>query len=107
MDSEQPAITWEFSMLVGVETVASALLYFLYRAGGWRDVWRFLAGSFFVSAGILYYLAAMRVSVPILGTRYVETPRVSAMRGVAHSCFFAACLYFGFIRKPSKDEQSA
>jgi hypothetical protein len=106
MDSEQPAVTWEFSKLLGVEAVASALLYALYRMGGWRDVWRFLAGSFFVSAGILYYLAAMQVSVPILGTRYVEKPRVSAMRGVAHTCFFLACLYFGFIHKPATEQHS-
>jgi hypothetical protein len=107
MDSPKPAITWEFSKLLGVEAAASLLLYILYRIGGWRDVWRFLAGSFFVSAGVLYYLAVMGVSVPILGTRYVETPEVSRMRAIAHSCFFLACLYFGFIRSPQHNENAS
>lgn len=95
----QPLVSWEFSKLLAVEAGACGLLAFLQRRGGWQDVWKFLSGSFFVSAGILYYLSAMKVSVPILGTRYIESPQVSGRRAVAHTALCAACLYFGFIRK--------
>jgi hypothetical protein len=97
--TRQPAVSWEFSKLLASEAVACGLLVYLHRQGGWRDVWKFLSGAFFVSAGVLYYLAAVGVSVPILGIRFIETPRVSAIRGVAHTAFAVACFYLGFIRK--------
>jgi hypothetical protein len=44
----------------------------MFRRIPWQDVCKFLAGAFFVNAGILYlYLA--RVSVPILGTGFTAT----------------------------------
>ena len=46
----QPRISWEFSRLLATEAVACGLLYLLHRRGGWRDVWKFLVGSFLVSA---------------------------------------------------------
>jgi hypothetical protein len=46
------------------------------------------------------YLAA--VPVPLLGTRFVQTPEVSAGRAVLHFVLLVITLYFGFIRKPSQ-----
>jgi hypothetical protein len=99
-DSQQePLVSWEFSKLLAIEAGACGLLYVLHRRGGWRDIFKFLSGSFFVSAGILYYLAAMKVSVPVLGTRYVESPQVSGRRAIVHTALCAICLYLGFFRK--------
>jgi hypothetical protein len=72
-------------------------LYLAYRI---RDVSKFLAGAFFVSAGIQFYLYLANVSVPLLGTSLVLTPKISGLRFIPHFVFFLLCLYFGFISKP-------
>lgn len=69
-------------------------LYLAYRS---RDVRKFLAGAFFVSAGIQFYLYLANVSVPILGTNLVFTPKIIGLRSIPHFIFFLLCLYFGFI----------
>ena len=43
----------------------------LYLAWRYRDFRKFLAGAFFVSSGILFYLYLADVSVPLLGTNFV------------------------------------
>ena len=65
----------------------------------WQDVCKFLAGAFFVNAGILFYLYLAGVSVPLLGTRFVETPEVSGLRSIAHTALFVGFFYLGFVRK--------
>jgi hypothetical protein len=65
----------------------------------WQDVCKFLAGAFFVSAGVLFYLYVAGVSVPLLGTSLVETPEISLFRSVVHAILFVAFFYLGFIRK--------
>ena len=65
----------------------------------WQDVCKFLAGAFFVNAGILFYLYLARVSVPLLGTSFIETPEISGMRSLVHAILFVAFFYLGFIRK--------
>lgn len=65
----------------------------------WQDVCKFLAGAFFVNAGVLLYLYVARVSVPLLGTHFVETPGVSGVRGVVHVVLFAVFFYLGFLRR--------
>jgi hypothetical protein len=72
-------------------------LYFALRN---RDFRKFLAGAFFVSSGILFYLYLADVSVPLLGTGFVETPEVSGGRSIVHFILFLLCVYFGFIWKP-------
>lgn len=79
---------------------AAASLYFAWRS---RDFRKFLAGAFFVNAGILFYLYLADVSVPILGTNIVETPEVSGYRSAVHFILFLLCLYFGFIKAPAID----
>ena len=77
--------------------MAAGSLYFAWR---YRDVRKFLAGAFFVSAGTLFYLYLADVSVPLLGTSFIETPQISGARSIVHSILFLLCFYFGFITKP-------
>jgi hypothetical protein len=72
----------------------------LYLAWRYRDYRKFLAGAFFVSAGIMFYFYLAGVSVPLLGTNFVQTPEISAGRSIVHFILFLLCLYFGFIWKP-------
>jgi hypothetical protein len=72
----------------------------LYVAWRIRDYRKFLAGAFFVSSGILFYLYLADVSVPLLGTGFVETPKISGGRSIVHFILFLLCFYFGFVKKP-------
>jgi hypothetical protein len=78
----------------------------LFRRIPWQDVCKFLAGAFFVNAGILFYLYLARVAVPLLGTGFIETPEISGLRSIVHAVLFLIFFYLGFIRKwkrhPSK-----
>ena len=56
----------------------------LYLAWRNRDVRKFLAGTFFVSSGILFYFYLANVSVPLLGTGFVETPQISGGCSLVH-----------------------
>ena len=76
----------------------------LYLAWRFREYRKFLAGAFFVSAGIQFYLYLAKVSVPLLGTSLVFTPEISAWRSVVHFILFGLCLYFGFIKKPKPSD---
>ena len=77
--------------------MAVGSLYFAWRS---RDFCKFLAGAFFVSSGILFYLYLADVSVPLRGTSLVETPQISGARSIVHFIFFLLSFYFGFVRKP-------
>jgi hypothetical protein len=77
--------------------MAIGSLYFAWRYRGYR---KFLAGAFFVSSGILFYLYLADVSVPLLGTDFIETPQISGGRSIVHFALFLLCLYFGFVWKP-------
>ena len=65
----------------------------------WQDVCKFLAGAFFVNALVLFYLYLARVSLPIPGTSFVESPDLSGARAIVHTVLFVIFLYVGFIRK--------
>ena len=67
---------------------ATASLYFAWRS---RDFRKFLAGAFFVNSGILFYLYLADVSVPLLGTGFVETPQISGARSIVHFILFLLC----------------
>ena len=73
--------------------MAVGSLYFAWRS---RDFRKFLAGAFFVSSGILFYLFLADVSVPLLGTGFVDTPEIAAVVFI----LFLLCLYFGFVGEP-------
>jgi hypothetical protein len=78
-------------------SMAIGSLYFAWRN---RDVRKFLAGAFFVSSGMMFYFYLADVSVPLLGTRFVFTPQISAGRSIVHFILFLICFYSGFITKP-------
>jgi hypothetical protein len=84
-------------VLLGAIVVFGLLtLYFAWRSRGFR---KFLAGAFFVSAGIQFYLYLADVSMPLIGTGVVQTPEISALRAIPNFVLFLLCLYFGFISK--------
>ena len=85
------------ALLIALIVFGLPTLYFAWRS---REFRKFLAGAFFVSAGILFYLYLSKVSVPLLGTNLVGTPEISGWRSIVHFILFGLCLYFGFIKKP-------
>ena len=85
------------ALLIALIVLGIPTLYFAWR---YRDYRKFLAGAFFVSAGIQFYLYLANVSVPLLGTKLVVTPEISGFRSIIHFILFGLCLYFGFIKKP-------
>ena len=78
---------------------AGVTIYFVTKS---KEFLKFLAGAFFTSGGIQFYLYLAHVSVPLLGTNLVFTPEISGLRCIPHFIFSALCVYFGFIKK-SKD----
>jgi hypothetical protein len=76
---------------------AAATVYFAVKS---RDFRKFLSGAFFVSGGIQFYLYLANVSVPLLGTSFVQTPEISGVRCIPHFIFCLITAYFGFVRKP-------
>ena len=64
-----------------------------------RNFCIFLAGAFFVSSGTLIYLYLADVSVSLLGTGFVETPKISAGRSIVHFILFVLCFYFGVVNR--------
>jgi uncharacterized protein (DUF486 family) len=71
----------------------------MFKKIPWQDVCKFLAGAFFVSTGVLFYLYLARVSVPLLGTSFIETPEISGVRSIINAVLFVTFFYLGFIRK--------
>ena len=71
----------------------------MFNRISWQHFCQFVAGGFFVSAVILFYLYLARVSVPILGTGFIETPELTGMRSIADGVLFLIFFYLGFIRK--------
>jgi hypothetical protein len=86
-----------FPVLVTVAIIWGLVaLYLTYR---FREVRKFLAGAFFVSAGTQFYFYIANVSVPLLGTDFVFTPQINGWRTIPHTIFFLLCFYFGFFAK--------
>jgi hypothetical protein len=74
-------------------------LYFAWR---YREFRKFLAGAFFVSAGILFDLYLANVSVPLLGTNLALTPQVSGLRSIPHFDFLSALFLFWIHQKAER-----
>jgi len=89
-----------------VYIVVSALAT-LYAATRYREVRKFLAGAFFVSSGICWYLWQNGISLPIVlpyaGTISIETPEISGQRAIVHFILFSLCFYFGFIHNRGRN----
>jgi hypothetical protein len=88
-------------MIIALYTAAAVIMAVgsLYLAWRFRDYRKFLAGAFFVSSGIMFYLYLAKVSVPLLGTSFIETPQISGGRSIVHFILFLLCVYFGFVSK--------
>ena len=86
------------AVYIGVGVIDAVVnLYFAWRYLEFR---KFLAGAFFVSSGVLFSLYLADVSVPLLGTDFVEMPALSATRSIVHFILFLLCFYFGWVKKP-------
>jgi hypothetical protein len=90
------------ALLIALIVLGLPTLYFAWHS---REFRKFLAGAFFVSAGIQFYLYLAKVSVPLLGTNLVLTSEISGWRSIVHFVLFGLCLYFGFIKKPKRSSQ--
>ena len=71
----------------------------MFRRIPWQDVCKFLAGAFFETSGILIYLWAYDIPVPIFRTGLVQTPAVAGLRAIGHTVLFVAFFYLGFVRR--------
>jgi hypothetical protein len=87
--------------LILVLSIIIATIYFVVKSINFR---KFLAGAFFVSAGIQLYLAYANVSIPVLGTDILQTPELGFVRGFLHLFLCIFCFYFGFVRKQKNVE---
>jgi hypothetical protein len=85
------------AILIALVGLGLPTLYFAWRS---REFRKFLAGAFFVSAGIQFYLYLANVSVLLWGTKIVQTPEISGLRSIPGFILFLICLYFGFIKRP-------
>jgi protein-S-isoprenylcysteine O-methyltransferase Ste14 len=87
--------TW---FVIFIVLYALAVFYVAFK---FREVRKFLAGAFFVSSGILWYLWLTNTSIPLVlpyvGTVAIETPDISGQRAIVHFILFLLCFYFGFI----------
>jgi hypothetical protein len=86
-------------LVIAAIVVGLGSLYFAIRS---REFRKFLAGAFFVSAGIQFYFYIANVSIPLVGTNIVQTPEISVVRSIVHFILFVICFYFGFINKLKK-----
>ena len=74
----------------------------LYVTVRYREYRKFLAGAFFVSSGMQFYVYLAQIPIPLMWTSAVQLPQLSAMRGTIHFVLFLICVYFGwFFRKRS------
>jgi hypothetical protein len=66
----------------------------------WREVLKFLSGSFFVTAGASWYFYLLHMSVPFPFFGFTTmTPEFLGIRGFIHFALFMISFYFGFIKK--------
>jgi len=63
----------------------------------WKDVWKFLSGAFFVSAGTNVYFYFTNTAVPFL--EYTIAPELLGLRSVVHFALFLIVFYYGFVKK--------
>jgi hypothetical protein len=91
-------------LIAALVVLGGPTFYFAFRSQEFR---KFLAGAFFVSAGMQFYFYVANVSMPLVGTTIVQTPELSGARSSIHFILFLICLYFGFLRKPSTKQRDA
>jgi hypothetical protein len=63
----------------------------------WKEIFKFLSGAFFVTAGASWYLSYYHIAVPIMGT--IMSSDFLFIRGFIHFGLFLLTFYFGFLKK--------
>ena len=63
----------------------------------WKEIFKFLSGAFFVTAGASWYLSYYHITMPIMGT--TMSPDFLFVRGFIHFGLFLLTFYFGFLKK--------
>jgi hypothetical protein len=93
------------AILIALIVLGLPTLYFAWRS---REFRKFLAGAFFVSAGIQFYLYLAKVWVPLLGTNVVLTPEISGLCFIIHFTLFGLCftLILSRSQKPQATNQA-
>jgi len=65
-----------------------------------KDVFKFLSGAFFVTAGANWYFSWFHVNVPFPFFGFTTMSlEFLFIRGFIHFALFLICLYFGFIKR--------
>lgn len=83
-------------VIVFVLAITSLTLWFAFRSVTFAA---FLCGGFFVSSGTLLYLGIARISVPLIGTNLVLSPRAHLARAGIHGLLFFVCLVSVIVRR--------
>ena len=73
--------------------------YALVMRINWKDVFKFLSGAFFVTAGASWYLSWYHISVRVPFLGLTMTPEFLEIRGFIHFALFLITFYFGSIKK--------
>jgi membrane-anchored protein YejM (alkaline phosphatase superfamily) len=69
----------------------------------WREVFKFLSGAFFVTAGASWYFSWLHVSVPFPFFGFTAmTPEFLGMRGFIHFAPFLISFHLGFIGRAGR-----
>jgi hypothetical protein len=98
MNRQRHAASMIVALYIGAAAImAAGSLYFAWRN---RDFRKFLAGAFFVSSGILFSLYFAYISVPLLGTGFVETPAISGRHSIVHSILSWSVSILASSRRP-------
>jgi hypothetical protein len=63
----------------------------------WKDIFKFLSGAFFVTAGASWYIAYYNISMPFMGK--TMSPDFLFVRGFVHFVLFLVTFYFGFLKR--------
>jgi hypothetical protein len=71
-------------LIAGLVVFGLPTLYFAIRS---REFRKFLAGAFFVSAGMQLYFYLANDSMPLVGTSIVQAPELSRVRAILHFIF--------------------
>jgi hypothetical protein len=66
----------------------------------WKEIFKFLSGAFFGTAGTSWYFYWLNIAVPFpfLGFDTIS-PGLLGIRALVHSALFLIFFYFGFLRK--------
>ena len=63
----------------------------------WKEIFKFLSGAFFVTAGASWYFASLKIDLPFMGG--TMSHQFLFIRGCIHFILFLITFYLGFIRK--------